>query len=175
MNYYPNLLIIRGTGRNIGKTLSACRIIQHLAISHRPVAVKISSHFHPLTDEMEVIIDTENYVVAEEKSFTDKDSSRMLQAGAHRAYYIQARNEYVLDAFGRLLPEFDPSQPLVVESGGLYDFVEPSVLVHIAGEKQDKNSHFRPETESVILTSDEVFKNNQISVRFNNHKFEQDA
>ncbi len=169
------MLIIRGTGRNIGKTLTACRIIQYLAGSHRPVAVKISSHFHPLPGEMDIIADTENFVVAEEKSLTDKDSSRMLQAGAHRAYYIQARNEHVLEAFGQLLSKLDPSQPVVVESGGLYDFVEPSVLLHITGGNQEKNTHFRPETEMVIRSSEEVFKNNRSSVRFCNHKFEQDA
>jgi hypothetical protein len=172
MKYHPNLLIIRGTGRNIGKTLSACRIIQHLAGSHRPVAVKISSHFHPLPDEMDVIADTESYVIAEEKSLTEKDSSRMLQSGAHRAYYIQARNEHVLDAFIHLLPELDPSQPLMIESGGLYDFVEPAILVHINGGGADKNAHFRQESEKIILTSEEAFKKDWNSVRFINQKLE---
>jgi hypothetical protein len=124
---------------------------------------------------MDIMVETKNYVVAEDKSLTDKDSSRMLQAGAHRSYYIQARNEHLLEAFGQLLAELDISQPVVVESGGLYDFIEPSVLVHIAGERPGKNTHFRPETNRVILTSDEVFKNNRISVRFINHKFEPDA
>jgi hypothetical protein len=175
MKSHPNILIIRGTGRNIGKTLYACRVIQHLAGSHRPVAVKISSHFHPLPDDMDIIAHMANYVVAEEKTIRDKDSSRMLQAGAQRAYYIQARNEHVLEAFGQLLPGLDPSQPVVVESGGLYDFLEPSVLVHITGGIQDKNNHFRPGSERVILASDEVFKNYRSSVRFVNHKFELDA
>jgi hypothetical protein len=175
MNYYPNVLIIRGTGRNIGKTLSACRIIRHLTGSYLPLAVKVSSHFHPLSDEMEVIADTINYVVAEEKSYTDKDSSRMLQAGAHRAFYIQARNEHVLEAFTRLLPELDPARPVVIESGGLYDFLEPAVLVHIAGGTQDKNTHFRSDTECVMLTSDEVLNAPRTIVRFVNNKFKANA
>lgn len=175
MIHYPNMLIIRGTGRNIGKTQSACRIIRNLAANHQPVGVKISSHFHPLSDGMEVLIRTENYVVSQEKSTTDKDSSRMLQSGASRAYYIQSRNEHVMEAYRQLLPRMDSSQPVVVESGGLYDFAEPAILVQIVGGTTDKNSYVRPETARIILASEEAVNNSWESVRFVNGNFKQDA
>jgi hypothetical protein len=51
----------------------------------------------------------------------------------------------------------------------------PHLLINCGTVKNIWNTHFRPETKRVILTSDEVFKNNRISVRFINHKFEPDA
>ena len=54
MKDFPNMLIVRGTGRNVGKTLSACNIIKQLAEKHNPVGVKISPHFHSLDGIQEI-------------------------------------------------------------------------------------------------------------------------
>lgn len=175
MKNYPNMMIIRGNGRNVGKTFTACRIISDLAMVHPPVAVKISSHFHPLSPVMDVICESADFVVAEERSLSGKDSSRMLQAGARRVFYIQTRKDHVLKAFRLIEPYLDPQEPVVVESGGLYDFVEPSVLVQIMGEGSKTTPDIRPGTNSIILTSDEALAGSWIPVRFMNHKFEKNV
>ena len=164
-------MIITGTGRNVGKTLTACRIIEHLATKYSPVGVKVSSHMHPLPDNMKILSHNENFVVAEEKSFNNKDSSRMLQAGAGKAYYIQAHNGSVHQAFLCLLPKLDPSQPVVVESGGLYDFIEPSVLLRITGHNPKITGSIRPGTVFAEVPSNKALTDNHSPVSFINQKF----
>lgn len=171
MKHYPNILIIRGTGRNVGKTFTACRILKNLSLSHHPAAIKISPHFHPLSEGMHVLVQTEKYVVAEEKTFSGKDSSRMLQAGAHRAFYIQSGHSDVLEPFHYLMEILEPNQPIVVESGGLYDFLEPGLLIHIDGGHRDKNSTVRRETNYMNMASGEVFEYDWNLLTFNNQKY----
>lgn len=171
MKHYPNILIIRGTGRNVGKTFSACRILKNLSLSHHPAAIKISPHFHTLSLEMHVLVQTEKYVVAEEKTFSGKDSSRMLQAGAHRAFYIQSGHSDLLEPLHHLMGILEPNQPVVVESGGLYDFLEPGLLIHIDGGHRDKNSTVRRETNYMSMTSGEVFEYDWNLLSFNNQKY----
>lgn len=164
-------MIITGTGRNVGKTLTACRIIEHLAAKYSPVGVKVSSHMYPLPENMKILSRNENFVVAEEKSFNNKDSSRMLQAGAGKAYYIQAHNGSVHQAFLQLIPQLDPSQPVVVESGALYDFIEPSVLLRITGDNPKITGRIRPGTVFAELSSLTALTDNRSPVSFSNQKF----
>ncbi len=49
MKSMPNILLIAGTGRNVGKTLLACEIIQQLSKTMAVTAIKTSSHEHPLS------------------------------------------------------------------------------------------------------------------------------
>ena len=63
MIHQPNILIVAGTGRNIGKTITACRIIGQLAKNHEPVGVKISPHFHELEVNLKYLYQSENFVI----------------------------------------------------------------------------------------------------------------
>ena len=99
MKNYPNILLIAGTGRNVGKTLLACEIIEHLSKTAILIGVKISHHFHPVEEGQKVIANTQDYLIIEESFITNKDSSRMKQAGADKVFYIQARQENLMDAF----------------------------------------------------------------------------
>ena len=44
---FPNLLLVAGNGRNVGKTWLVCRIIEKISQNQKVTAVKISSHYHP--------------------------------------------------------------------------------------------------------------------------------
>jgi len=156
MNYYPNMLIIRGTGRNVGKTLSACNIIKHLAGKHKPVGIKVSPHFHGLDGNHTVIHKSDELVIVEEKDVSDKDSSRMLQAGASKVFYVQAKNSRLLDVINLLSGKLSTTEPVVVESGGLYDYVEPSLLVTVTGEGSGKDISTRSDSNTVSVLSGNV-------------------
>ena len=85
----PQLLLIAGNGRDSGKTTLACLIIQKFSTDHQIIALKISPHKHRIAAGGKVICDTENLYIAEETNpGTGKDSSRMLQAGAGRSFFI---------------------------------------------------------------------------------------
>lgn len=125
----PNMVLIAGNGRNVGKTTLACKIIKHLSFQHKIIGLKISPHFHSYNTN-EVFIETESFVILQEKNKTSKDSSLMLQAGAQNVYYIMAKPESLSDAINTLLPFLQQSL-IVCESGGLHEIAQPGLFFFV--------------------------------------------
>ncbi|WP_372947446.1 hypothetical protein [Mariniphaga sp.] len=171
----PNILLVAGTGRNIGKTITVCRIIARLAQEHEPVGVKISPHFHELDGDPKYLFQSENFVIVEEKNISRKDSSRMLQAGAKTVYYVQCKPGYLAGAMDYLLPLLGSESPVTVESGGLYDILEPGLLIFITGKEVKKNFLFRSETRVLHLNAEDVQQFTGENIHFINGKIAIDA
>jgi len=143
MFHLPNALIIVGTNRNAGKTTLAEMIIRHFSDNHKIIGLKISPHFHQIDPDDEIIEKTDDFlIIRETKKNTGKDSSRMLNAGAHAVYYIQVWDRNIRKAVSRLLNTIDKSLPIVCESGWMRNVVEPGgfLIVNRAGNKDFKNS-----------------------------------
>lgn len=171
MKSYPNILLVAGTGRNIGKTVSACNLIQNLSEKHRTVGVKISPHFHELESNLKYLHKSEEMVIVEEQNITQKDSSRMLQAGAEKVFYVQTKNETLADAFNLIVKSIDPKQPVVIESGGLYEILEPGLLVFVTGEEPKKEFRIRKDANVVKVQSGKIKNFEWNSIQFKNGKF----
>lgn len=125
----PRMLLIAGNGRNVGKTTLACNIISHLSKSADVTAMKISPHFHDYS-ENEIILKNDKFVILEEKKTTLKDSSLMLQAGAKKVFYLMVAPEFLKEAFEQLTPLL-PDTPIVCESGGLHEWVQPGLFLFV--------------------------------------------
>ena len=125
----PNMLLISGNGRNVGKTTLACQIITHLSKQDSVSAIKISSHFHPY-DENNLILFGTGYVVLKEQNQSTKDSSRMLQAGAQTVFFIMAQQQQLTEVFERLA-DYLPKHPIVCESGGLSDVADTGAFLFV--------------------------------------------
>ncbi len=123
----PNLLLISGNGRNVGKTTLACKIISYLADKTEITGLKISPHFHQYKPA-DVVFKNENLVVLEEKQINQKDSSLMLQAGAKKVFFIMVHPEN-LETEIQNLKEILSDGIIICESGGLNDFVKPGVFL----------------------------------------------
>ncbi len=171
MKSYPNILLVAGTGRNVGKTVSACKIIQNLSETHRTVGVKISPHFHELESNLKYFHNSEELVIVEEQNITQKDSSRMLQAGAEKVFYVQTKNENLADAFNLIVKSIHLEQPVVVESGGLYEILEPGLLVFVTGKEPKKEFRIRKDTNVVKVQSGKIKNFEWNSIQFKNGKF----
>lgn len=126
---FPNILLVAGNGRNVGKTWLACRIIEKLSQNQNVTAVKISSHFHP-EDADKIIIQNEQFIISSETKINSKDSSLMLQAGAEKVYFIMAPQQYLLEAFNFLKNELK-NKIVVCESGGLIEYVVPGIFLFL--------------------------------------------
>lgn len=126
----PHLLMIAGQQQNVGKTTFACMVISHFSRKHPISALKVTPHFHKNTGKAEVFVAHESYQILKESSIdSNKDSSRMLKAGAEEAYLIQAEPEHLEEALNRIL-ELIPEQNLIVcESAGLRDIVDPGLFL----------------------------------------------
>jgi len=158
----PQLLMIAGNGRDSGKTTLACLIIQKFSKKNHIIAVKISSHKHKIARGGKVLWDEENLYIAEEtETGTGKDSSRMLEAGADRAFFVYADGEQLPVAMNKILASGDNHTLFVCESGGLRRYAEPGLFFIV---DRSGSSAIKPGTKSLLQ-----FKN--IWLTFNDNHF----
>lgn len=130
--YIPQLLIIAGNARNVGKTTLATQLISAFAAKYGIVAFKVSTikpkddlwhghHGEPVP---------ETYIINEETGYNGtKDTGRMLAAGASRAFYIRTREAYISIAMEEFLSRIPNDCMLICESRSLGEFVKPGLLV----------------------------------------------
>lgn len=131
--YFPNLILVSGTGRNVGKTTFACSVINHLAKSYNVSAIKISPHKHTISNGSNVLKQISNYRIVEEQDYhTPKDTSRMLRAGARKVYYIQSGDDSLKYVLKDLNEISDRSSPVVCESGALSSVLIPGLFFVIS-------------------------------------------
>ena len=129
-----NLLIVGGTGRNVGKTEFVCRLIGRVA-QHTPVyGLKVSAVFPDEeiyhgshTDERT------GHLVEEHRHQGNKDTNRMLQAGASRVFYLQSDGNNIATGFQQFCREVPDGAPLVCESNSLGDVVRPALRIVVRG------------------------------------------
>ena len=147
---YNNVLLISGTGRNVGKTTLAVQLIEHFR-AYNIIGVKISPHFHPFDEDKEKIIyKTGDIIILEEHSaIRSKDSGRMLRAGAKRVFFIMAKDAHLAKAFAVMMELLTEQQPLIIESAALRNYIRPGVFVlldaqNTAANHPQKNAHLRP-------------------------------
>lgn len=125
----PHLLLIAGNGRNVGKTFFACKIIEYFSQSTEVTGLKISPHFHQVT-ESDILFSNEHFIITNEKQINTKDSSLMLQAGAKQVYFVMVKPGFITEAYEKLLP-FLHETPIVCESAQLHEVVTPGLFLFI--------------------------------------------
>jgi hypothetical protein len=156
------MLLVSGSGQNTGKTTLVCLIIDHFSPQLSVVGIKITHHFHPLTYEMPTIADNEHFKIFEEiRKDQPKDSSRMLNAGAARVFLVISEKEKPGEAINVLLKYLQEEVALVCESGGLTDYIQPGLHLHVTNEKivsreSDPDGYyhdftFKPETDKITF------------------------
>jgi len=142
MHDYPNLLIISGTGRKVGKTTLACTIIRDFAKTKNIIGLKITPHFHSSGDRPLLIFECESYRIFEEKSMNSgKDSARMLKAGATNVFYIEVRDDSLLNAFQHFVKLVKPAGPVICESPALRNHIRPGVFFLVENPVINKIKH----------------------------------
>lgn len=130
----PNLLLIAGNGRNVGKTFLACKIIEHLSQSTSVIGVKISPHFHQYHKD-NVLINKGNFIILNETQNNTKDSSLMLQAGAKKVFFVMVKQAHLQNAFDYLKNEIS-NDIVICESGGLIEMIKPQLFLFVKRQKE---------------------------------------
>jgi len=129
----PGLLLIAGTGRNSGKTMLACSIIDKFSGTRTIVAIKISPHRHNIEPNGEVLFRNDHICILEETELgTGKDSSRMLAAGAKRSFFISATEDNLVKAIQQTIKLVSVDAFMICESGGLRKWVEPDLFLMVS-------------------------------------------
>lgn len=137
MKFYKLWVLVGGTGRKIGKTTLAGTLILKLKRFGSIVGIKISNikpdgldlHGNHSTKE-----EAGFSIWEETKTTGDKDSMRFLKAGAERSFFIQTGDEYLEEAFQKMLGFLDGNEIVVCESNSLRSIMRPAVFLIIKGE-----------------------------------------
>jgi len=168
-----NVFIVGGDGRNSGKTSMACRIINQFRESSVS-GVKISPHFHDPSPGLILIEAGEGYNIFEESNlWSAKDTSRMLQIGASRVFYLQATDAAIERAFGKIADMIAPGTPIVVESPSLIKYIEPGVFIIMVGSnKPDKNIGELEHYTHLNCTIDELDRTDHLQFLFSDNEWD---
>ncbi len=168
---YSNILLIAGNGQNVGKTLLACDIIRHLSQTNKVIGIKIAHHFYPIENGEKVVFNSAYYQIIEEVLTSNKDSSRMKQAGAKKVFYIQAKQEYLLEAISTLSSEIEHCA-VVCESGGLHHYIKPSLFLFVKGTETPNEKKSVLNFNPIIVTyTNGVTDINVADIQFSNNCF----
>ncbi|TVQ93354.1 MAG: hypothetical protein EA393_02305 [Bacteroidetes bacterium] len=159
MKSLPNLLLISGTGQNSGKTTLACKLIAECSIQFPITAIKISPHFHEPTPRLPEIAAYEGFVIYEEILHdTGKDSSRFLDAGAKRVYYITAQRDSQYNAMETLLEKIPAGTPIICEAGGLHHHFKPGLHIVTISKNKPPQKEIPQSADLVVEFDGEGFK-----------------
>lgn len=152
--FYPNLLLVSGSGRDTGKTLLACQIIQKFTRHHRIAALKISRHRHEHGEEpgLQLAGEGNGYRIWYDTVQSAKDSGRFLNSGAELSIYIETTDLYLNEAFSHAMRLIRPGSMVVCESGGLVHLVQPALMIFV----QEGEGQISPEKAAVRARADLV-------------------
>ncbi len=141
---YPQILLVSGSTRNVGKTTLTCRLIKRNA-DQQVVAVKVSPHWHPQPDDAEEVYRDDDLLIIRENNPTgSKDSSRMLRCGAGQVFYVQNRiDERLPGVFQMILDIAGHQHPFIFESAALGKYIQPAAHFHVTRPPQ-KGDKLRP-------------------------------
>lgn len=171
MSTKSNILIIGSTGRNTGKTVFACKLIENHSAQKEIIGVKVI----PIDkNEVECHRGSESCglcnsligdyeIIEEESRETLKDTSRMLKAGAKKSYLLLIdRNclEKGINAFLRILPK---NALVIIESNSIREVLEPGLFIVI---KELANNFIKPTCAKVIEYADKIVEFSDMNWNF---------
>ena len=159
--FYENIILIAGAGQNVGKTTFACDLIKKLKNSnHQVYALKISPHIHKNSANRIIFEDEYFSLSLENRVDTNKDSSRMLAAGAAESFFLQVNDEYLKKAFEYTASLFPKNVVVVVESGGLRKILKPNYFFFLQrrGEAlKEKSAANKALANQIVEFDGEIF------------------
>lgn len=129
---FPNIMLLSGTGRNVGKTTFVCHLLKHF--NHlKIVTVKVSPHWHQPRQGKVILLEEGRLLLARETDKESyKDTSRMLRCGASEVFYLQyTSEEFLLKAFEYLKDMNIVSGPLIIETAILGKYIKPALHLRI--------------------------------------------
>lgn len=137
MMHVPRMLLLGSTGRNSGKTLFACQLIEALRGRVDVVGIKVTAIDRrdgscPRGGEGCGVCSSLDgvYLVTEEtQAGPEKDTQRLLAAGARRVYWLRVLKASLKEGLEALWRVVDDDALLVCESNTLRTAVEPGLFL----------------------------------------------
>jgi hypothetical protein len=160
MSIDNRLVIVGGTGRNVGKTEFICRLIKKISSEHAVYAIKVSAIFpdEELYHGNHSVDEPGLHLFEETNRMADKDTSRMLQAGAVRVFYLRTDNTGIKAGFDKFLKHIPENAVVISESNSLGHFVQPGLSIIVKPVNGQIKPRAVPQLEcaDLIVVSDGV-------------------
>ena len=132
------MLLIGGSKQNVGKTTLVIDLLKKYSSNNRVIAIKTSCHFHGILDTDIIIVNNEKYTIVKETvTNTGKDSARMLEAGAKDVYFIQAKDEFIGEAYSFLSEIIGNSGLIICETASLRKHLIPEIFIALVNNKNE--------------------------------------
>lgn len=153
-----HLLIVGGTARNVGKTEFVCQLIKAISHNHSIYGLKVSAIFpdegiYHGTHSDDVAT---RQVIEETRLDTSKDTSRMLQAGARRVFYLRSEDDGILSGYQEFKRQLPHDALIVCESNALGEHLKAGLQIIVT--KKDvpvkPRAQARLEKVDLVISSD---------------------
>ncbi|MCP4714776.1 MAG: molybdenum cofactor guanylyltransferase [Deltaproteobacteria bacterium] len=158
---YPNMLMLGSAGRNVGKTEFACRLIHRYRHREQVIGLKIttingSNRPCPRGSEGCGVCTsfTGKYQLTRETAGpAGKDTVRMLEAGAHRVYWLKVREQFLREGILALSRYLDDSSCIICESNSSRRVLNPGMFLVM---RKKGSSLIKKSCRHVIHEADKV-------------------
>jgi molybdopterin-guanine dinucleotide biosynthesis protein A len=155
------MLMIGSAGSNVGKTELACALLRRFskscdAIGIKVTAIKDKEGQCPRGGEgCGVCSSLEGvYSITEELDCSsEKDTARLLAAGASQVFWLRVRDEHLLEGITALLDIFGPDSISICESNSLRQVVKPGLFLMV-GSRDSKT--WKSSAQSVKKYADRI-------------------
>jgi len=166
-----NILIIGSTGRNAGKTEFACRIIEKHSAVKEIIGIKVipvdknEADCHRGIEGCGLCSSlTGDYKIIEEiTTDSSKDTSRMLKAGAAKAYLLLVDRGFLKKGIQGILSQFPDNALMVIESNSIRKVIEPGLFIVI---RESTNRSVKKSCADVIEFADKIVEFNNMNWNF---------
>ncbi len=174
-----NFITIGAAGRNVGKTEFACELIADYAKKENVIGVKITTINEKNGkcprggDGCGVCSSLKgNYCITEEiDGPKEKDTVRMLAAGAGKVYWLRVLKEHLKEGIEDLLKLIPDTACVVCESNSSRQLLKPGIFIVIKEKNVDK---IKLSCKNVIHYADKIikFENNDWDIQPEKFHFE---
>lgn len=142
----PGMIMVGAGGKNVGKTEFACSLIRKFGSQHDIIGIKVTTieqahaGCHRGGDGCGVCSSLEgNFCITEETdSQPDKDTCRMLAAGAKKVFWLRVLKNHLLEGVNALQAAIGTDAVSVCESNSLRQVVEPGLFFMFKAGDSDK-------------------------------------
>lgn len=170
MNEFKNILLVSGSGQNCGKTTLVCNIISQFSKNTKIYGLKISPHFHRTGNNQPLVAEGPGYkIFRETDKNSEKDSSRMLNAGAEEVYFIQCADHDLEETYNQLKNLIPENVPVICESGSLAGVFNPGKHILV---KSTNNNYPKDFYQSNLNIADVFINQDEFSQTKLNYQIE---
>ena len=156
-----NMLMIGSSGSNVGKTELTCALLRRLGGDHRIIGVKATAIFAkdgscPRGGQGCGVcssMDAEWRITEETNRHSEKDTGRLLAAGADRVYWLRVMRTHLDQGLTALLETVGRDTALICESNSLRQVVEPGLFLMVDGSN---HRSWKPSAQRVRQHADRI-------------------